>query len=84
GTTHDGGAYNVGTLYRISLGGSFTLLNSLDLSYGGYPVAPLVQGPDGNFYGTASSGAGSLGTFAGGSVFRMTPAGVVTPLAGFD
>src|SRR5689334_7285231 len=36
----------------------------------------LVQGPDGNFYGTTSQG-GPLGN---GTVFRVTPAGTLTTL----
>jgi uncharacterized repeat protein (TIGR03803 family) len=38
-----------------------------------------VQGSDGNFYGTTTyGGAGGLGT-----VFRVTPAGVLTTLVSF-
>jgi len=36
----------------------------------------LVQGPDGNFYGTTAHG----GPLGGGTVFRVTPAGVLTTL----
>jgi uncharacterized repeat protein (TIGR03803 family) len=36
----------------------------------------LVQGPDGNFYGVGSSG----GYNDGGSIFKVSPAGAVTPL----
>lgn len=42
-------------------------------------VAPLVQHSDGNFYGVASSG----GAFGLGSIFKMTPAGVLTTLYSF-
>src|SRR5437016_6240731 len=47
---------------------------------GNEPLAGLVQGSDGNFYGTTDSGPGV--SFVG-TVFRMTPAGVVTPLVEF-
>ena len=36
----------------------------------------LVRGPDGNFYGTTAHG----GPSGGGTVFRVTPAGVLTTL----
>ena len=40
-----------------------------------------MQAADGNFYGTAENG----GTNGGwGTVFRTTPAGVITPLVSFD
>ncbi len=47
-------------------------------SDGERPTAGLVQGTDGNFYGT------SIGGFSGfGTVFQMTPGGVVTLLYPF-
>src|SRR5215470_4915297 len=42
----------------------------------GAVIGPLVQGPDGNFYGTTAHG-GPLGS---GTIFRVTPAGVLTTL----
>ena len=42
----------------------------------GTVVGALVQGPDGNFYGTTARG-GPAGI---GTVFRVTPAGVLTTL----
>jgi hypothetical protein len=54
-------------------------------SFAGYPTdgngpqAGLVQGTDGNFYGTASSGGTSnVGCYPGcATVFRITPAGAL-------
>ncbi|HEV3409645.1 MAG TPA: choice-of-anchor tandem repeat GloVer-containing protein, partial [Chthoniobacterales bacterium] len=43
------------------------------------PRAGLVLGPDGNYYGTTSDG----GESAGGTVFKLTPDGVLTALAAF-
>src|SRR5204862_6746576 len=43
---------------------------------GEYPYASLVQGGDGNFYGTTQKG----GANRFGTVFKMTPAGVLTTL----
>ncbi len=43
------------------------------------PEAPLVQGPDGSFYGATSSG----GPYNEGTVFRVDPKGVLTILHNF-
>ena len=43
------------------------------------PVAPLIQGSDGNFYGTTSQG----GPANAGTVFQLTPAGTFTVLYAF-
>jgi uncharacterized repeat protein (TIGR03803 family) len=45
------------------------------------PVAGLIQGPDGNFYGTTTVGGPLPG--ASGAIFRVTPGGVVTNLHTF-
>src|SRR6185436_10691891 len=42
----------------------------------GIVTASLVEGPDGNFYGTTAQG----GPRGSGTVFRVTPAGVLTTL----
>jgi len=44
------------------------------------PLAPPIQGIDGNFYGTASQG-GSSGGF--GTVYKITPSGTFTTLHSF-
>ena len=86
GTTYQGGTYNYGTVFRITpAGAEWVLLDSFARSIGGAsdganPQAGLVQGIDGNFYGTASVG----GTTNGGTVFRVTPAGVETVLYSFS
>ncbi len=80
GATQSGGDVDRGVLYRISTSGTFTLLHSFDgTTEGGAPRGELIQGFDGNFYGTtASGGSGSQGT-----VFRMTPSGAVTVIHTF-
>ena len=62
---------------------AFTTLASFDGTNGAAPIAPLVQGTDGNFYGTASGGGVNLGNGTGGSVFKITPGGTVTVLYSF-
>ena len=44
---------------------------------GGGPQAGLVQGSDGNFYGTTTTG----GAYSAGTVFQMKPDGTLTTLA---
>ena len=54
GTTESGGTYNEGSAYVVTSSGALTTLYSFGGDfYGGlYPAAALVQGSDGNFYGT--------------------------------
>jgi len=59
--------YNVGTVFRISTNGSLTTLYSFTDGNDGAQANGLVQGSDGSFYGTTSSGVGGAGT-----VFRLT------------
>jgi uncharacterized repeat protein (TIGR03803 family) len=49
-------------------------------SDGLYPQAGLIQGSDGNFYGTTANGGTGPGT---GTVFKVTPAGVESVLHSF-
>ena len=84
GTTDGGGANNFGTIFALTLAGKLTTIYSFcaqsGCSDGANPSAGLVQGSDGNLYGTTAAG----GAFGGGSVFKITPAGVLTTLASFD
>jgi uncharacterized repeat protein (TIGR03803 family) len=80
GTTHLGGAQEVGTVYKITTTGELTTLHSFDCATDGCaPEAGLVQAADGNFYGTTPSG----GAEGRGTVFKITPAGVFTTLHSF-
>lgn len=59
---------------------TLTTLVSFDFSTGAAPLyESLVQGPDGNFYGTTNQ----AGAHNSGTVFRMTPSGTVTVLYSF-
>ena len=84
GTTQMGGANNSGTVFEITTGGKLTTLYSFcsqpDCSDGATPFAGLVQGTDGNFYGTTGGGGGGYHT---GTVFKITPAGTLTTLYSF-
>ena len=70
GTTALGGAHYLGTLFKITPAGSLTTLYSLSGSpgEGASPVSALVQGSDGNFYGTTALG----GTHYWGTVFKYS------------
>jgi uncharacterized repeat protein (TIGR03803 family) len=85
GTTIDGGANAGGNIFKISPSGKLTSLYSFcsqsNCTDGQYPVTMLVQGPDGNFYGTTQSG-GTNGGF--GTVFKITPRGALTTLHSFN
>ena len=82
GTTYSGGAHGLGTVFRLIGGGVFTNLYSFSGdSDGANPQAGLVQGSDGNFYGTTSSGGPSTNCPGGcGTIFRISSAGSLTTL----
>src|SRR5437762_2489088 len=82
GTTVRGGAHNLGTAFKISALGSFTMLHSFSGSpgEGANPVAGLVQGSDGNFYGTTGLG----GEHYLGTAFKIDPAGNLTTMHSFS
>jgi uncharacterized repeat protein (TIGR03803 family) len=79
GVTRTGGANGTGVIYKLQPDGTgFQVLRTLSVitsaagagtvnADGAYPVGALVQGADGFFYGTASSG----GTDGRGTVFRI-------------
>src|SRR5580704_4973562 len=84
GTTNAGGRNNLGTIFEITPKGKLTTIyyfcSQSGCSDGANPSAGLVQGSDGNFYGTTAVG----GSFGVGIVFIITKEGVLTTLASFD
>jgi uncharacterized repeat protein (TIGR03803 family) len=81
GTTNGNGESD-GTIFKMTPSGVLTTLVSFNGTDGAEPAARMVQGRDGNFYGsTYYYGGGSIGY---GSVFEMTPTGVLTTLVAFD
>lgn len=72
GTTAQGGANGLGTIFKLSTGGvNFTNIHNFAVNDGENPQGGLVQGPDGTLYGTARNG----GTNGSGTVFRLNPDG---------
>jgi uncharacterized repeat protein (TIGR03803 family) len=101
GTASYGGAYDCtsygstgtcGTIFKMTLQGTVTVLHNFcskkNCTDGAIPWGGLVQGTDGNFYGTTV--AGGTGTCKGdlgpgcGTVFKITPGGALTTLHSFD
>ncbi|HEY3974945.1 MAG TPA: choice-of-anchor tandem repeat GloVer-containing protein [Candidatus Sulfotelmatobacter sp.] len=82
GTTYNGGANNVGTIFSVNTAGQQKVVYSFKggTSDGANPTGGLTLGTDGNFYGTTQQG----GTESMGTVFKMTPAGAVTILHNFN
>jgi uncharacterized repeat protein (TIGR03803 family) len=81
GTAVNGGTDGgYGTVFRITSGGSFTILHSFNYSDGANPYGALVEGSDGNFYGTTFGGGGVNGP---GTVFKITPNGSFTTIHNF-
>jgi uncharacterized repeat protein (TIGR03803 family) len=79
GTTEYGGTAELGTVFKITPSGDYTVLVNFTDANGQQPFASLIQATDGNFYGTASlGGTGSVGT-----IFRITPAGDFTTIYNF-
>ena len=80
GTTTSGGANGGGTVFKVTSQGALSALYSFCLPTtcpeGNQPAGSVVQGPDGNFYGTTGFG-GSPGW---GTAFKITPTGVLTTL----
>jgi uncharacterized repeat protein (TIGR03803 family) len=72
GTTPSGGAYGVGTIFKISPTGMFTLLYSFCQEGGvcpdGWdPRSRLVQATNGAFYGSTPNG----GVHSGGTIYKI-------------
>jgi len=88
GTTGGGFvASNPGTVFRISTNGALTTLHSFNgTNDGGFPNGPLVQGSDGNLYGTTGGGGTDgyrFGVVGYGTVFKISTNGALTTLYSF-
>jgi len=87
GTTEFGGATQLGNLFKVTPTGTLTVLYTFcpqglyHCADGAAPIAPLIKGTDGNFYGSAASYGANDGDF--GTVFQITPSGTLTTLHSF-
>ena len=79
GTAPGGGTGAHGFVFRLSTAGTQTVIyNFTNGTDGGAPLASLIEGNDGNLYGTNTSGGSGSGV-----LFRMTLAGAITTLHTF-
>ena len=83
GTTSAGGSVGASTVFKLTPSGVLTTLYAFcslaNCADGEFPYAGLALGSDGNFYGTTS---GSEPATAG-TVFKITPSGLLTTLRRF-
>ncbi len=79
--TSSGGGNGYGTISRLTPDGTLSVVFAFADGNDGYgPFAGLIQGSDGNLYGTSYYGGKDLQ----GSVFKVTPAGNFTLLYQFS
>jgi uncharacterized repeat protein (TIGR03803 family) len=93
GTTLEGGiGYNsyspdntaAGTVFQISTNGVLTSLHTFSSTNdGAYPQAELIQGSDGNFYGTTSGQSPTGRPPSRGTIFKISANGLLTSLHSF-
>jgi uncharacterized repeat protein (TIGR03803 family) len=84
GTTQAGGANGSGAFFQFTTDGVLTPLYSFGATTNdaAWPQAALVQGPNGNFYGTSEiGGSASPGS---GTIFEVTPSGTENVLYSFS
>jgi uncharacterized repeat protein (TIGR03803 family) len=85
GATVAGGTTTLGTVFKLTLSGQLTTLhnfcpgNNAFCSDGYNPETALVVGTNGDLYGTTIAG----GSQRAGTIFEITPAGVLTPIYNF-
>ena len=63
-----GGFFGKGTVFQLTAGGALSNQFVFNGATGANPMAALVQGSDGNFYGTTANG----GANNDGTIFRVT------------
>lgn len=83
GTTYGGGANALGTIFRVTGAGAFAtqvdFTGTAGANRGANPQADVILASDGQFYGVSALG----GTSNFGTLFRLSAAGVLTPLVDF-
>jgi uncharacterized repeat protein (TIGR03803 family) len=77
GSASSGGTYSFGTVYQMTPTGSATVLHDFTGGADGAWPHGLLQGMDGDLYGFSS------GLSSGGTIFRITRTGTLTPIYTF-
>ncbi len=86
GTTYYGGAYNLGTVYKLASSGHEKVLHDFDGTDGLAPTGGVIIGDKGNLYGTAWAGGKNeqdCNSDGCGVVFRLKPDGAFKMLYAF-
>lgn len=88
GTTYQGGANNLGTIFSITTNGLLNPLISFNGTNGAFPFGGLVADGKGDFFGTTYFGgvnaAGLVGKDGYGTVFEITSGGGFNTLYDFN
>ena len=83
GTTSSEYGSGYGSVFSLTSGGALTTVYSFcalpSCADGSYPIDGVIQASDGNFYGVTNAG----GAKNDGTIFRLTPGGVLTTLYSF-
>jgi uncharacterized protein (TIGR03437 family) len=89
GTTSAGGAGSSGTVFKMTLSGTASVLYTFCTTMksggcpdGNFPWNGLLQARDGNLYGTTQAG-GTGGTGGHGTIFKLSLGGALTTLYSF-
>jgi uncharacterized repeat protein (TIGR03803 family) len=86
GTTWGSSITGFGSVFKMTPSGTLTTLytfcSATNCTDGYWPTAPVVQGTDGDFYGTTTSGGTGFEN-SGGTVFKITSSGALTTLYSF-
>ena len=81
GTSSRGGTNDAGTVFRLDASDMLTTVHTFDpYTEGSIPRGPLIQGPTGDFFGTASGGSAA---YENGTVFRLADSGSLEVLHTF-
>jgi uncharacterized repeat protein (TIGR03803 family) len=79
GTTLRGGTNDKGTVFRISLSGTYATVHSFTGSDGENPEGTLILGSNGELYGTTLAG----GSDGRGTIYRVSTSGTFTSIYSF-